>query len=209
MRRLVIVILALILIPASCYAVSVREFGFHINLNRLGTLSTNTGRWHASVEVYLQTELDSVWQVKSGLGFNFAEMAPVVSIGFSRSITDTMLVEADLALKWIPRYGIVGTIDTGFRYYPMISEQSQLILEMYPIRWQVISVKHRYVPIPQINLALTVGAAMLLDQGGFFGEAVTIEAYKIEDRRLPFSLFVGNGWYLTAGQLTTIFGYRL
>jgi len=136
-------------------------------------------------------------------------MSPVASIALLRSFGDSMLVEADLALKWIPRYGIVGTIDTGFGYYPMISEQSQLILEMYPIRWQVISVEHRYIPIPQINLAMTVGAAMLLNQGGFFGGAVTFEAYKVDDRRLPFSLFVGNGWYFTAGQFTTRAGYRL
>jgi len=158
MGRLTTVILVLILIPASCYAVSVREFGFHVNLDRLGTLGTNIGRWHAFVEVYLQTELDSVWQVRNGIGFDFSEMSPVASIGLLRSFGDSILVEADLALKWIPRYGVVGIIDTGFRYYPMISEQSQLILEMYPIRWQVISVEHRYIPIPQINLAMTVGA---------------------------------------------------
>jgi len=170
MRRLTTVILVLILIPASCYAAAVNEFGFHVNLDRLGTLSTNVGLWHASVEVYLQTELDSVWQVRNGLGFDFSEMSPVASIALLRSFGDSMRVEADLALKWIPRYGIVGTIDTGFGYYPMISEQSQLILEM---------------------------------------GAVTFEAYKVDDRRLPFSLFVGNGWYFTAGQFTTRAGYRL
>lgn len=209
MWRAAILIMVWILIPVSCHAVSVREVGFHVHLDRLGMLDTRGGRWHASVEVYLQTELDAVWHVENGLGFDFSEMSPVASIGFLRSFGDSLLVEGELDLKWIPRHGIVGTIDTGFRYAPMISETTELILETYPIQWQVISVEHRYIPIPQINLSLTIGAAMLLNQGGFFGQTVTIEAYKTTARRLPFSLFVGNAWYLTAGQFTTRIGYRL
>lgn len=211
MRRLTGLILVLVLLPLplSCFAFALTEFGFRVNLDRLATLNSDTGQWHASVEAYLQTELDAVWQMGTGIGFDFSELAPTASIGFLRSITDTLFVDAAFILKWIPRYGIVGTIDTGMGYYPMISEQGQLILEIYPIQWQVISVDHRYIPIPQINLALTMGAVMLLDQGGFFGETVTIEAYKVEHRRLPFSLFVGNEWYLTVGQLTSRFGYEL
>jgi hypothetical protein len=209
MRRFTVLILVLILVPVSCLSFTLKEFGFRVNLDRLATLSTNTGRWHASVAAYIQIELDSVWQVKTGIGFDFAKMAPVASIGLLRSITDSMLIEADLSLKWIPRYGVVGIIDTGMSCYPMISGQSQLIVEVYPIRWQVISVEHRYIPVPELNLALTIGVAMLLNQGGFFGETVTIDAYKVAHRRLPFSLFVGSGWYLTAGQLTTRVGCRL
>ena len=209
MRRFAALILVLVLVPVSCFAVAVKEFGFHVNLDRLGALDASTGYWNASIEAYVQTELDDAWRVNTGLGFDFARLAPLGFIGVQRSITNDMTIDADLTLKWIPRHGIVGTIDTGFRYAPMISEKSQLILEAYPIQWQVISVEHRYIPIPQINLSLAIGAAMLLNQGGFFGQTVTIEAYKVDGRRVPFSLFVGSGWFLTAGQFTTRVGYQL
>ncbi len=209
MQRFIVLILVFVLLPLRCHAFTVKEFGFHVNIDRLATMSSNTGRWHASVEAYLQMELDTVWRVETGIGFDFARLAPSGSIGFLRTILDEMYLEGDLVMQWIPRHGIVAAIDTGIRYSPEMSEESRLIVEVCPIQWQIISIDHRYFPIPEFNLSLTIGGALLLDHGGFFGETVTIEAYKIEDRRLPFSLFVGNGWYLTAGQLTTIFGYRL
>lgn len=209
MRRLAVLILVLVLLPFSCHAFALKEFGFHVNLDRLATMSSGSGRWHASIEAYVQTELDTIWRVETGIGFDFARLAPSFSIGFLAAIFDEMDLDGDLILQWIPRHGIVGTIDTGIRYHPQITEKSCLIIEIYPIKWQVISVDHSYFPIPELDLALTIGGVMLLDQGGFFGETVTIEAYKIETRRLPFSLFVGNGWFLTAGQLSTLVGYRL
>jgi len=209
MRRVTVLILVLVLLPLSCYAFAMKEFGFHVNLDRLATMNSSTGRWHASVEAYVQTEFDAIWRMETGIGFDFAKLAPSFSIGFLAAVFDEMDLDGDLILQWIPRFGVAATIDTGIRYHPQITEKSRLIVEVYPIKWQVISVDHRYFPIPEFDLSLTIGGVMLLDQGGFFGETVTIEAYKIETRRLPFSLFVGNGWFLTAGQLTTLFGYRL
>lgn len=209
MRRVLVGIGLALLVSFGCGAFELLEFGFHVNLDRLATMNSNTGKWHASVEAYLQMELDAVWRTEAGIGFDFARLAPSGSIGFLRTVLDEMYLEGDLVLQWIPRHGIVATLDTGIRYHPAISEMSRLIVEVYPIQWQIISIDHRYFPVPEINLSLTIGGAMLLEQGGFFGETVKIEAYKIEDRRLPFSLFVGNDWFLTAGQLRTIFGYRL
>lgn len=209
MKRIAVLFLMLVLFSGYCGAFELVEFGFQVNIDRLATVNSNTGKWHASVEAYLQMELDAIWRIETGIGFDFARLAPSGSIGFLRAVLDEMYLESDLVLQWIPRHGIVATIDTGIRYSPQISETGRLIVETYPIQWQIISIDHRYFPIPEFNLSLTIGGALLLDQGGFFGEIVTIEAYKIEDRRLPFSLFVGNGWFLTAGQLTTRFGYRL
>lgn len=209
MKRIVVLFLMLILFSGYCCAFELLEFGFCVNIDRLATMSSNTGKWHANVETYLQMELDTVWRVETGIGFDFARLAPSGSIRFLRTVLDEMYLEGDLVMQWIPRHGIVATIDTGIRYSPEMSEESRLIVEVYPIQWQIISIDHRYFPIPEFNLSLTIGGALLLDRGGFFGETVTIEAYKIEDRRLPFSLFVGNGWFLTAGQMRTIFGYRL
>lgn len=207
MRRFVVVILVFILLPVSCHAFALREFGFHVNLDRLAIVNSNTGRWHASIKAYVQTEIDDVWRMETGIGFDFAKLAPSGSIGFLAAIRHDMDLDGDLVLQWIPRYGIAGTIDTGIRYQPQLTEKSRLIVEIYPIKWQIISVDHRYFPIPEFDLSLTIGGVMLLDQGGYFGETVTIEAYKIDTRRLSFSLFVGNGWFLTAGQLTTRVGY--
>jgi len=197
------------LVSVSCFAFTMTEFGFHINLDRLAAANAPSGRWHASIKAYMQTEIDDIWRMESGIGFDFAEYSPFASIGFLASILTETDVCADLVLQWIPRFGIAATIGTGIRYQPQLSEKSRLILETYPVMWSIISVDHRYIPIPEIDLSLTIGAVLLLDQGGFFGEAMTVEAYKIEAYRLPFSLFVGNGWFLTAGQLTTRAGYRL
>jgi hypothetical protein len=207
MRRFAILILAFVFVPISCYAFSLTEFGVRVSVNRLAKQGSDMDRLQASAEIYLQSELDAVWQMKTGIGFDLASLAPFGTVGILRSIFDELYVEGDLVLKWIPHYGIVGTIDTGILYQPEISETIRLILEAYPITWQVISIDHRYFPIPQFHLSLTMGAVMSLEHGGFFGETVTIESYKIEDRRLPFSLFVGNGWYLTPGKLTTIIGF--
>jgi|GEM_PF-2469946 len=209
MRRLTVLIAVLALISISCFAFTLKEFGLHVNLDRLAAASSTSGRWHASIKAYMQTTIDDVWRMETGIGFDFAKLAPSGSIGFLAAIRDDLDLDGDLVLQWIPRYGITATIDTGIRYQPQLTEKSRLILEVYPITWQVISVDHRYIPIPEFDLSITIGGVMLLDQGGFFGESITIEAYKIDSHRLAFSLFVGNGWFLTAGQLTTRVGYRL
>ncbi len=157
----------------------------------------------------MQTEMDAVWRMESSIGFDFAKLAPSASIGLLASILNDMDLDGSLVLQWIPRIGITATLDTGIRYQPRMSDRARWILEVTPIRWDVVSIDHSYFPIPRINLSMTIGGVMLLEQGGFFGESVTIQGYKIESRRLPFSLFIGNGWYLTAGQLTTRVGYRL
>jgi len=198
-----------IFVSLTGHAFPLNEFGFHVNLDRLTSASSTTGRWHASIEAYVQTEIDDVWRMESGIGFDFASLAPSASIGLLASTLKDMDLNGDLILRWIPRHGIVATLDTGIRYQPRVSDKARWIFEIVPIRWNIISIDHSYFPVPRIDLSLTIGGVMLLEQGGFFGETITIEAYKIENRRLPFSLFVGNGWYLTAGQLTTRVGYRL
>lgn len=209
MRRLLAIFLIVICVSSSCGAFAWKEFGFHVNLNRLATSSASTGRWHASVKAYMQTEIDAVWRMESSIGFDFARLAPSASIGLLASILNDMDLDGDLIMQWIPRLGIVATLDTGIRYQPPMSDRARWVLEITPVRWDIISIDHSYFPIPRLNLSMTVGGVMLLEQGGFFGESVTIQAYKIETRRLPFSLFIGNGWYLTAGQLTSRVGYGL
>ncbi|MBE0635619.1 hypothetical protein IH601_06465 [Candidatus Bipolaricaulota bacterium] len=207
MRRVVMLILAVVIVSLCCYGFDVTEYGVHINLNRLTKRSTETGRWHASVEVYVQQELDAVWRMESGLGYDFADSSPFASVGFLRSLMEEMYVEADFVLQWVPRHGFVGAVNTGMRYHPMIADRTRLILEAYPVQWGFVSVNHRYSLLPVISPSFKVGLVMLLEHGGFFGETVTIAAQKVE-RRLPFSLFIGNDYYLTAGQLTTVIGYR-
>ncbi len=208
MRRWFVVILLLGTLSVGAQAFGIREFGFRVSIDRLATLASPSTAWHATVEAYLKTQLDVVWQVETGIGFDFARLAPSGSIGFLRSALADMELVGDVVLQWIPRFGIQASIDTGIRYHPTITDRSRLLLETYPIHWQVISVEHRYYPVPEFDPAVTIGGVLLLEQGGFFGETVTIDAYKIADRRLPFSLFIGNDWYLTAGELTTRFGYE-
>jgi hypothetical protein len=209
MRRLAVLIAVLALVPISCFAFTLKEFGLHVNLDRLAAASSTSGRWHASIKAYMQTTIDDVWRMETGVGFDFSNYSPSASIGFLASVLTETDLNGDLVLQWIPWNGIAATINTGIRYQPQLSEKSRLIVEVYPITWEVISVDHRYIPIPEFDLSLTIGGVMLLDQGGFFGGSITVEAYKIDSHRLPFSLFVGNGWFLTAGQLTTRIGYRL
>jgi hypothetical protein len=208
LRRWFVLIVLLSTLSLCAHAFGIREFGFRVSIDRLGTLTAPTNGWHATIEAYLETQLDVVWQVETGIGFDFARMAPSGSIAFLRAGLANMELVGDVVLQWIPRFGIQASIDTGIRYHPMLSDRSRFVLETYPIHWQVISVEHRYYPVPEFNPAVTIGGVLLLEQGGFFGETVTIDAYKIADRRLPFSLFVGNDWYLTAGELTTRFGYE-
>ena len=96
--------------PVSCFAVALKKFGFHVNLDRLGALDSSTEYWNASIEAYVQTELDDVWRVNTGLGFDFARLAPLGFIGVQRSITNNMTIDADFTLKWIPRHGSVRRI---------------------------------------------------------------------------------------------------
>ena len=208
MRRALIVILMMVLVPVSCYGFEILEYGIHINIDRLTKRSTETGRWHASIDVYIQRELDASWRMESGLGYDFADSSPFASVGFLRTILEEMYAEADFVLEWVPHHGFVGAVNTGMRYHPMIEERTRLILEAYPIQWGFVSVNHRYSLLPVINPSLKVGLVLVLEHGGFFGETVTITAQKVE-RRLPFSLFIGNDLYLTAGQLTTAIGTRL
>jgi len=100
----------LLFVPVSCFAVALKKFGFHVNLDRLGALDSSTEYWNASIEAYAQTELDDVWRVNTGLGFDFARLAPLGFIGVQRSITNNMIIDADLTLKWIPLHGIARRI---------------------------------------------------------------------------------------------------
>lgn len=202
-----VMLLAVVLVSLPGGAFDLEEIGLRVSIDRLATATSATGAWHASVRGYVRTALDSVWCMDTGLGFDFVERAVFGTIGFRRDVLKNLVVEGDVTLQWIPRRGVTGAIDAGICYAPQISERGQLILETFPVHWQLISVDHRYIPVPELHLAFTVGANLLLDQGGFFGEAITVEGYKIEHRRLPFSLFVGNGWYLTMAQFTTRVGY--
>lgn len=209
MRRAIGMLLLIVaLSPVLSYGFEVTEFGIHINLDRLTKRSTEIGRWHASVDVYVQQQLDPIWRMESAIGYDFADRSPFASVGFLRPVLEEMYVEADLVLQWVPQHGFVGMINTGMRYHPMISDSSRLILETYPVRWGFVSVNHRYSLLPAFDLSLKVGLVMVLEHGGFFGETVTISAIKVKGSRLPFSLFIGNDWYLTVGQLTTVIGSR-
>jgi hypothetical protein len=207
LRRLVVVGMSVGVLSMGAQAFAIRGFGFHVNINRLATSASPATSWHATLQAYLVTDLDPVWRVETGLGFDFDRLAPSGSIGFLRAVSDDLDVVSNVVLEWIPRVGIQASIDAGIRYDPLISDRASLILETYPIHWDVISVEHRYYPVPTFDPAVAIGGAYLLEHGGFFGETVTIDAYKIRDRRLPFSLFIGNDWYLTAAVLTTRFGY--
>jgi len=209
MRRALIVILMMVLVSVCSYGFEVAEYGIHINIDRLTKRSTEIGQWHASVDVYVQQQLDVLWRMESALGYDFSDRSPFASVGFLRPVLDEMYVEADLVLQWVPHHGFIGMINTGMRYHPMISESSRLILEAYPIQWGFVSVNHRYSLLPAFDPSFKMGLALVLEHGGFFGETVTISAYKVKGSRLPFSLFIGNDWYLTAGQLTTVIGSRL
>lgn len=208
MRRLVMVLLILILLPVISFGFEVTEFGMHVNLDRLTKRSTEIGRWHASLDVYVQQQLDPIWRMESAVGYDFADRSPFASVGFLRPVMDEMFVEADLILQWVPHHGFIGMVNTGMRYHPMISDSSRLILEAYPIQWGFVSVNHRYSLLPTLDPSFKMGLALVLEYGGFIGETVTISAYKVKGSRLPFSLFVGNDWYLTVGQLTTVIGSR-
>jgi len=208
MRHVAAVLLMGCLLSMACLGFEIVEAGFCISIDRLKTLISPTGRWEASANAYMLTALDEAWRMEMGLGFDFAHMAPSATLGFRDQATDTFLWEADATLQWVSRHGLVAWIDTGARYHPSITDRSRLILETFPIRWQIISIDHRYFPIPEFHFALTIGATLLLEQGGFIGEAVTIEGYKIDHRRLPFSLFVGNEWYLTVSEFATRIGYE-
>jgi len=201
------VILATLALPAGAFGIA--EIGLHVSIDRLETLTSTTGAWHATVRAFVRTELDAVWTMDMGLGLDVARMAPAVTLGLNRDLLQNLFVAADLTLQWIPRYGIAAALDTGLCYHPTVSDGGQLVLETFPVHWQIVSVDHRYVPVPELLLSFALGANLLLEHGGAIGEVLTIEGYKIEDRRLPFSLFVGNGWYLTLAQLTTRVGYEL
>jgi len=190
-------------------ALGLTEIGVRVSIDRLATLTSATGIWQANVRAYVRTALDDVWCMDMGLGFDFARMAPSATIGLRRGVLQDIVLEGDVTLAWIPRHGIVAALDTGVGYYPQISERGQLILETFPMHWQIVSVDHRYIPVPELRLSFALGANLLLEQSGYFGEVITVEGYKIENRRLPFSLFVGNGWYLTAARFTTLVGYEL
>jgi len=208
MKRLIAIVILICCLSVACLAFETVEAGFSISVDRLRALLAPDGRWAASVDAYMLTALDDVWRMETRLGFDFAHMAPSATIGFRDQVSESFLLEADVTLQWRPRHGIIAWIDTGIRYHPLITERSRLILETFPIRWQIISVDHRYFPIPELRLAGTFGAMLLLEQGGFVGEAITVQGYKIEHRRLPFSLFVGNEWYLTVADFATRIGYQ-
>ncbi len=212
-RRIVIgtltmcAILATLALPAGAFGIA--EIGLCVSIDRLEALTSAAGAWHVTLRAFVRTELDAVWTMDLGLGLDVARMAPAVTIGLSRDLLQSVFVAAGLGLEWVPRYGIAAALDTGLCYHPTISEGGQLILETFPVHWQIVSVDHRYVPVPELRLSFALGANLLLEHGGRFGEVLTIEGYKIEDRRLPFSLFVGNGWYLTLAEFTTRVGYEL
>jgi hypothetical protein len=207
MRRLIAMGLLLVTVSICADAFSIREIGVCVRIDRLERLDAPATTWHAILHASVGVELDPVWGAEVGLGFDVARVVPSGSIGFVRLLTKDLSVVGDMTMEWVRGSGIQAAIDTGIRYEPLISAQSRLLLAVAPIHWDMISLNHRYYPIPAFSPAVTIGGAYLLSRGGFLGQSITIDAYELQDRRVPFSLFIGNDWYLTVGQLTTSFGY--
>lgn len=206
MRRLAIVLCAALLIGFTLPVCGIDEIGVRVQIGLPKFGGASGGRWGASVEAYLDIELDAAWTLQSGIGLNSLDFSPRAWLGLSMTFWERFELLGDVVLRWIPRRGLLSTINTGLRYRGPFTASSDIIIESYPVQFLVESRDHLLYLVPAFVPSVSLGGAIVIEHG-WFGELVTVSAYKSPSRRQSFALFIGNEWYLAVQYATTIFGY--
>jgi hypothetical protein len=206
-RRIGIFVLLLTVgVACAAAAMDLLEVGVRIDLALQPLRVGNAIHWDFAVGGYGLVRFNEGWGARAAAGYDVLNAGPYLSLGLSRSVVASVLVEGNVTFQWnFLKRSSAANLDAGVRFTSGPGSLQHTSLAIFPASWTLNMATGQPTSF-SFSPSFTAEGALVLGTGLLVGEAVSAMFLRVRSLADQPVWPLGDGWML-ATRFTTRFGY--
>jgi len=204
MRKALLVLLAVVFVAISAYAIELAEVGLQIEIGLRPFTFGGSPRWDFQIGAYARLTLSDQYSARVIAGTGVTPFSPFFDIFLARPMTDEWTLEGELTLVIIPARSVSASAHVGTRLTIGEPPAERWELASFPLGWRLEAkdgaIRGAFLLSGNLLLDLTLASPgpLLIGQGVRFH--IAREAWS----DAPSVLSIGSGWAMGFDLMTHI-----